>query len=897
MAAPAVAVRQQRPGPEAFMEPAQRYCLDNGLTVVLAPSRGAEVAAVQAWVRVGASDESDRTAGTSHLLEHMLFKGTARRGAGELVQAIEAVGGGINAWTSFDQTVFSAVLPSNRLATGIEVLADLLQHSRLDPDELERERAVVLEEIRAASDDPARRLAGAVYTAAFPRHPYGRPVLGWPRTVSTLARPRLLSWFRDHYVASNMVVVVAGDFEPGRAQRELEQEFGAMPAGAAPPRRQHRAPRRQTRIRVLPHQLGKAHLAIGFRIPPLSDRRTPALDLAAILLGQGRQARLAGDSQARGLFGEIHAHTHSFRQGGVFFLAASTEHDELERATAGITEEVVRLTREEVGERELGRARRAALAGLVFERESVERIAARHGLFEIAAGSSEQLSAYLRALAEVSPGALRQAMERIFDLDNATIVAMTPAAVDAAAARSTERRLRGAAQGVASAISRQFAVRAAARSRAGDVVQARLPGGMRILVKRDTSIPVVAMRAVWAGGSRLETAASSGITHLIARLITRGCGGRTGGEISRMVDELAGTFAGFSGRSSFGLRAEWLAQDWELGFDLLADCVAAPRFPAEELLAEKRQVLAELLAQQESSRHVAHRLFVETLYRRHPYRLNPLGSPASVPALSRSRLLHYYRNQYPVADLTLVVVGDLDPERVLARVRARLGSLAGQSAAGRSPLPEEQFDGRPRATREVYQFLPGEQAQLVIGFPGVRLDDPDRFALAVTATLLGAQGGRLFSELRERRSLAYRVGAHSQEGVEPGYFAVHTACSPEHLSATVELVRAELERLSVEVVSPAELDRARSHLLGGHQLSLQRRSALAAALAFHEAHGLGYREFLRYPAAIRSVSAADVQRIARKYLNWDRAVIAAVRPPALSPAAARRARGVRRSRR
>ncbi|MBC7976221.1 MAG: insulinase family protein, partial [Myxococcales bacterium] len=201
-------------------------------------------------------------------------------------------------------------------------------------------------------------------------------------------------------------------------------------------------------------------------------------------------------------------------------------------------------------------------------------------------------------------------------------------------------------------------------------------------------------------------------------------------------------------------------------------------------------------------------------------------------------------------------------------------------------LPE----GRSAGDREVYRYLDRAQAHLVVGFPGATVDATDRFALEVLVAVLGGQGGRLFAELRDRQALTYRVSAHSVEGVDPGFVAIYLSCAPDKLEAAVAGVRRELDRLRSEGITAAELARAQSYLIGSHQIAMQRRSAIANAMAYHEAYGLGWQAWRDYDAQIRAVTPAAIAAAAASYLRDDRAITATVRPPVATPGATRRSK-------
>jgi zinc protease len=222
-------------------------------------------------------------------------------------------------------------------------------------------------------------------------------------------------------------------------------------------------------------------------------------------------------------------------------------------------------------------------------------------------------------------------------------------------------------------------------------------------------------------------------------------------------------------------------------------------------------------------------------------------------------------------------------------VTKRFGAVK-QAKAPLPVVPPPHFDGRSGEEREVYRFLDRAQAHLVIGYPGATVDAKDRFALEVLVTVLGGQSGRLFSELRDKQALVYRVSAHSVEGVDPGFVAVYLSCAPDKLDSAVAGVRTELERVRRDGITADELSRAQSYLVGSHQIAMQRRAAVANAMAYHEAYGLGWRNWTAYDDAIRAVTTDDVAAAAQNYLRPERAITATVRPPVRSPGAAKRSK-------
>ena len=480
------------PGHRAAALPAVQdvhtHRLDNGLTLHIATGHPAPVAAVQAWIGAGSADEAAGEAGVAHVVEHMLFKGSAGYGLGELVSAIERGGGEINAWTSFDHTVYHAVLGADHVDAAIHALGDALLEPRVDPDELAREREVILEEIRQGSDDPARGVAQSLFATAFVTHPYRRPVIGTAGSVQQIGERELLGFFRRFYVADNLTVVVAGDVDPDRVQRAVERRFRAMPSGRPPRRGPAEPPQTAPRAACSHRELGEAYLAIGFHVPAVRHPDLAALDVAAIVLGQGESARLPRllrDGEQ--LVTSAHAGLHALRDPGLLVLSATARPGDAPRTVSALVDRSAALI-DDLTTSELDRARIAIEAAWVRQLETAQGRARALGWHAAVAGDPQFGHVYLDRIRAVRRHDVARVMQRYLRPSNASVAAILPAAPRARPrttwARQAERRV-------------TRALSAAATPPPPVERRVVLASGMTLLVRRDPSVPIVAMRAVW----------------------------------------------------------------------------------------------------------------------------------------------------------------------------------------------------------------------------------------------------------------------------------------------------------------------------------------------------------------------------------------------------------------
>lgn len=864
---------------------AQRFTLDNGLTVLFEEQRAAKVAALQVWVKVGSADERVDQAGLAHLHEHMLFKGTRRRKPGEVASDVESHGGEINAWTSFDQTVYHVVIASQFARQGLDVLADMIRGSTFDPDELAREIEVVCEEIKRSQDAPQRKASRDLFATAYSTHPYQRPVIGWEETVRGFSRAQVLEFYERHYAPGNIVVSLVGDLSLAEARAWAQDSFGGdwgrrhEPVGP----RAVEPPPSGRRFAFRPDDVKEAYLNLAFAIPAVDHPDTPALDLLAMIAGQGHASRLLLEvKRKRSLVNEIHAYAYTPKDPGLWSVSMTLPPAKLEPAFEEATRVLEELKTQLVPEAELATVKALVESDAVYQRETVQGMARKLGFYETSAGGIEAEQRYYAQIAQVTPERLREVAQRYLAFDRAVVTGLFPSGTsfdERAATRILEEakdRVTPAAPPPPAAAPEPLGVLAPRAGRRGvsGIIEERLPSGARVLIREEPAVPLFAMRAAFLGGLRYERSADNGLTLLLGRMLTRGTPTRDAEAISRRIDGLAGSLHGNAGRNSVGMRGEFLSKHFPAAFELFADCLLHPSFPEGEFERERALQLQDVLTRDDKPSGVAFELFAKTLFHTHPYRMSTLGERQTLEALHPDALRDYHQRYCDPSQLVLSVVGDVRADEVLARAHEAFGRSLGHAA-----VPPTVPDELPPSTpREAMRTLAKAQSHLVFGFRGATLSDPWRHALEVLSTILSGQGGRLFLELRDKRSMAYSVSSVNMEGLEPGYFAVYMGTSPEKVSAALAGIREQLERIRDEAVAPAELARAQQHLIGTHEIGLQRNGARAGLLALDALYGLGQENFLHFAERISTVTVADVQAAAQRVIDFSRSALAVVGP-------------------
>ncbi len=859
--------------------------LPNGVTLLVEENHAAPVVAIQVWVAGGAAADPPGLAGAAHLYEHVLLAGSRRRPAGAAGRDIDAVGGTLGAWTGLDETVFHATVAAPFVELGLDVLGDVLTGPTFAPAAVEEAKRAAAAELARQAADPAQQAADLVRSALFGDGAYGRPVLGTPATVSAITPEALASRFTECYVGSAMTVVVVGDVQAAAVRTAVTRAFAAVPSArrAAAVEAGGRAPVLAPAAAIAGSGTDGA-LALGVRAVPADPAEAAALDLIAVLLARGDEARLTRELvDNHQVATAVRSFTFRGRDSALLQLVVTPVAQRGELAAGALLDETLRLAREEVPADELARARALLLADLARGEEGSEGHARRLGWERAVLGQDDAVDRYRARLDRLDPPSLRSAAARLLRPGVLALAAVEPPRAHAAPAAESQRlaaesqRLR--ARLAAATAPPPVVAEKAAPPPAGDLVRVTTPAGVRVVVLRDPGAPSVAIEGAWAGGGRSEDAASNGAAALIAALLDRGTRSRSAAQIATDLRALGGSLSGVADRNHLGLRAELLPATWRRGLAIMADCLLRPSFPAAELDGGRRVVIARARSGDGDPARAAWKLFRQALWPDQPFRLEPAGTPASLASLTHVRLLDHYRRRYPLDRLVIAVVGDVDPREVAAAVVSLFSDHTerdGVAGSGGPGAAAATLSAEPARREPVTLFgtTDRDRAEIILGYPGLPIADPDRPAVEVLAEVLQARGARM----NQPDSVPF--GALAAPGFDPGYIALTAGARPADLDATVARLRAAVAEVLASGVTADETTRAANRLAGQRALELRSRAAIADAVALDEAFGLPPLSYRARPERLARVTAADVVRAAHRILDPQREAIAAIRPEA-----------------
>ena len=826
--------------------------LDNGLTIIVREDHSAPVVSVQAWAKTGSIHEGEWLgAGLSHILEHMLFKGTESRGVGRIDQEVQEVGGYMNAYTSFDRTVYYIDVPNTGARVAIDILCDIMQHATLPESELAKELDVIRREIDMGQDDPGRRASRRLFETAYAISPYRHTVIGYPDIFNELNRDDIVGYYRARYIPGNIFYVVVGDVCADDVLEQVSSAFATNKNKPLPPLLLPEEPRQTSSREVIEGaaiQLGYLHYA--WHIPDVRHHDLPALDVLATLLGSGRSSRLYQNvREGKGLVNTADAWTYTPAGNGLFGMSAVVNSDKFNAARKALIEEMENLKSGFVDAAELEKVVKQFVSGTLATRKTMEGQAQNLGDCWISVNDLDFSDRYLDKVKHISADDVNRVANKYLDLDSRTLYALVP----------------GDAVPVKNGTKAYYA--------STSIEKIEFSNGLKVLLKEDHRLPFVQMRAMFQGGVLSEKIANCGVTQLMAKLLVKGTTRQTGQQIAEEIESVGGGIDAYGGNNSFGVTLEVMSDDRILGVNMLADVLHNPSFPGEALERQREVQLAALRAQDDKLLQKTFRLMRENLFGGHGYGLDALGTQDSVANLDLGSVTGLHKQLAVPNNSVIAIFGDIKISEIRSELERAFG-LWTEGSQFKVPNLLYGTDGIRRVANQADK----EQAVVVLGYRGCTFFDEDRYALELLSEACSDLGSRLFMRIREELGLAYYVGAQSQPGLTPGYFSFYAGTSPEHLEQVEEELLKQSAKLSSEGLSEEEIKRCKAKMIGQRKIARQDLGGLAMAAGLDELYGLGFDSSDYDEEKIMKITAAEVQAVADKYLTPEHYVLAVTHP-------------------
>ncbi len=851
----------------------KKFQLKNGLKVLLLESHKSPVVSVQMWVKTGSADEVKGEEGISHFIEHLVFKGTRKYGVGEIAAKVEGSGGELNAYTSFDQTVFYVTISKQFSDVALDVISEMMGFPTFDPKEIDNEREVVIEEIKRGQDSPGRQASQLLFTNVFKKHAYGRPVIGYDKVVRTVSAKKIANYYHSRYVPENMFLVVAGDFESKDMKQQIQSYFGEFEPYKLKKVKRAKEPAQKTvRVKIEETKFEQTTAYLTWRIPSVKHRDIAALEVLSAILGQGDSCRLMQSLRIKEpITNSVGSFSYSMQDDGIFAISMGLEKENLARALFALLPEITKILSEPPTSAEMQKAITNFASHEVYSRETVDNIARKAGGDEFYYGDHDHYRKYMKEVYALKPADIQRAAKKYFKPGTFGISLMTnlkkkdSEKIVKIFVKDLNKVLRDAQKIRVTSpkfVAKKFNIAVAKGSEKPKMDRIVLSTGATLLIREQKETPYVTAKAAFLGGVRSEAGMPAGLTEMFSRSWLAGSKSFNEDEINLKIDEMAAGIGAFGGRNSVGLSMDYLSPFEDKMMAIFSDSLLNPLFPEGILEREKTILKNQIKARNDNPSQICVLNFMKNIFKNHPYSFDMMGTEESVTSITPENLRGFYAKTVQAKNVTFAVVGDVKKEKWVESL-TNLTKLMPVGAKQKSSFPIQNL----ASDVKIFHELKKEQSHIIVGYRGLTLQDSERFALEVIQSILSGQGGRLFLELRDKNSLAYSVSPMHMEGLECGYFGGYIGCSPEKAEKAISMLKEEFMKLVETKVPQAEMERAQRYLIGRHDIELQRKSTVCNAILFDDIYGLDYRESLDVADKYFSITANDIQSLAKKIFS------------------------------
>lgn len=833
--------------------------LKNGLTVYIIRDSRFPLVCTRLFVGTGSANETAEQAGISHVLEHMVFKGTEKRPKGQVARDVESLGGYLNAATSFDKTWFITDMPAKHWKTGMDVVKDMAFHPSLDPAELEAEKDVIVSELKGGDDTPTRRLFEDLQVAGLAHTVYGRPIIGFEKTIRAVTADDLRAYIRTWYQPQNMMLLVAGDIDPKAVLAHAEELFGDLKNDTILPEPapvQLEGAAGGPRVEVTYGPWSKVYLGIALPAPALGDQRSIDLDVLAYALGgDGTSQFYRKYRYEKQLVDSISVGNMSLNRAGLFYMVAQLDADKVEPFWQEFTRDLAALDAGKITPDVIERARFNYEDGMDRASETLDGLTSWKATVQFELGGPQGEANVRHALAAVDSARLRQAQDLWLRPDQVRVRVLAP---EKAKLPDLDAILQH--NWPAPAVERQKAAAAAEKVGKREIVD--LGQGRTVILQPDRTIPYVSLEILRPGGNALLKPADQGLAQLTAATLTDGCGTRDLDAMERFVAERAASLSASAGVQSFTVSLTGPARFNADYFALLGDLLHKPTFAEKDVRRQADTLKAALVRRQDNPMSFMGSKINGFLFPGgQPYGFDGLGTAENQDRFGPGDVQAFWKQQN-AQPWILSVAGDFDREKVLAFARSL-------------PVPTAPAVDVPQPTwgadKRLPLSLPGrQQAHLLLAFHAVPLDHPDAPALMLLESVLSGQSGLLFNKLRDEQGLGYTVTAFYRSLPEAGFMAFYIGTTPRNLDVARQGFSGIIKDIKTDLLPAELLAKGLNRMEGSYYRGRQSLGARADEAASERLLGQPQDFQKRLLEKAAKVTPEQLREVARKYLLVDK---------------------------
>jgi len=865
----------------------------NSLKVLLMEDHSAPVVTFMVTYHVGSRNEAVGHTGSTHLLEHLMFKGSRKfnkENGKPIWTVLQNVGAQINATTWLDRTNYFELLPSEHLERAVQIEADRMRNAFLRDEDRQPEMTVVRNEFERGENDPWDALDKNIWATAYQAHPYHHSTIGWKTDIENVSTERLKEFYDTYYWPNNATVTIIGDFEQKDALNMVKRHFGKHRASSHEiPEMYTEEPEQQGPRRLIVKRSGQTGIVgIAHKSPEGIHNDTYSLQILSKVLGGGKSSRLYKKIVDKGLATGLYMWDFPFKDNGLFityvFMTPGADHEEIEKI---VLDEYASIQTKGIKKDELNRAKAQINSEMAFSRDGSYSIAS--ALNEaIATGDWTFYTTYAEKINGVKQADVKEVAKKYLLEDQSTTGYFIPKSGSSGSggpeARGVHQPMNWRPEGSADVNATTLSNASNGSSAAGgaaissQVEKSQPLKGITLYTMPTPVKDVVTIRGSILGGDEFSPESNPMIADLTAAMLDEGTKSHNKHEISEMLESVGASVGFSSGLYRVNFSAQCLSKDVQMVLNLIAEQLKEPAFNEEDLANVKRRYVGNLKRAKENTRRQAMGQFRRTLYPKgHPnYSVDSDAQIQFVEEITSGDLDAYHKNNYGLGSMIISSVGDLDAKKMTSGVqKAFKGWKTSSLKKGTSETSANATEG----STEFVTINDKTSADMVIGTPiGIDRDHPDYYPLVLGNYILGGNfSARLMQTVRDKEGLTYGIGSRVS-GVDSGndgYWYVSGTFAPDLLNKGKTSAMRQIKAWVNKGVSAEELENKKTTLTGSYKVGLATTSGLAGQILANAERGRELSFLDAYPGIINGISLKDVNTAIQKYITVKNLVIVA----------------------
>lgn len=840
----------------------------NNLRVLLKKDKSAPVATFMVTYEVGSRNEAIGYTGSTHLLEHLMFKGSRKFNTtkgNSVFQTLQSLGARMNATTWLDRTNYFAVLPSEHLESLIEIEADRMRNAWIKEEDRQSEMTVVRNEFERGQNSPSGVLDEHIWATAYHAHPYHHSTIGWKEDIENVSIERLKEFYDTFYWPNNATAIAIGDFEEKDALAMIKKHFGKIRKSTKPIPEVYTAEPEQEGIRTVTLKRAgqQGIVGVAHKTPSATNKDAAAFMVLSSILSSGKNSRFYKNITDKGLTTSIYIWDSLFKDPGLFTVYANLSPDVKHKTVESlIIQEYEKIKTDGVTEAEVKKAQAQLVAAMKFSQDGSYAIAS--GLNEaIASGDWTLYTTYSEKIKNVTKEDVQRVVVEYFKEDLSTVGYFIPKNKGA----QGERAITSAKE--LEKIKKKYITGAEEESLSSKIVQSEPISGVR-LFSLERGSGVVTMQGSFLGGD-VYSNENRRVSDMVASMLDQGTKNMSKFEISEKLESVGARLNFFNGQARVGFSGKFLEEDTEMVFEIMADQIKNPLFSEQELEKVKKRAIAGYKRSKESTRGNAMNNMLEAFYGKDHQNspTNPDQAIEDIKKITAQNLEEYHSKNYGTGSMVIVVVGDIKHQELEKMVKESFGGWK------KSPLNTKKEERvASKKAGKVYLTMQDKTSTDFLVGTALEIDryHPDYLPLYLgTHTLGGNFSARLMQTVRVKEGLTYGINS-SLSGFgngNDGYWMVGGTFAPQLLSKGESSTLREVKLWLEKGITQKELDVTKSTLTGGFQVGFDTTGGLASGIlsAVVTHNSLEYLD--SYPEQVKKITLDQVNEAIKKYITLD----------------------------